>query len=648
MSTGPHRGRKRAAVAAALLVAAALAAFYLLRGREERAPAAPRAAAVAAAPAAPLRAPAAAPDEPPAGRPDARPLALVAARAVADPASPAGSIEGRVVSDASGDGVAGAELVLSLDGGATTTLTTDGQGGFRFRPARAGAVAIASVTADGYLPFAPEWGYSPIELVARPGVRVTDVVIYLAPATEWLGVVLAPDGSPVAGAEVRIVDTPAAEQELVAIADRFTTDRRGEFRFRAPEGALLEARARGYGPARAAVDEGARAAHKLVLRLAAGDPGDLGSARITGVVVDGADDPLAGVLVSAQPEVHGIELVAGGRALTGDDGRFAIERLDPRAYRLEARDQVHAAARAEVVLAPGQVADVRLQMTSGAVLAGTVRDTAGVAVPAFTVVVSEVGALGTARPAVTRTFVDADGAFAIDGLEAGDYTVQATAHGHAPSRRIDGSAVAPPARPGPVAITLPAGGTLTGLVRKAGAGPIEGARVITESGPVDGSTAVPFSASATTGADGRFTLRGLAPGRRSVHVSAARHHGVILGGLEVSEGATLGPVEVSLRPLAEGEEPTTDLVGIGAGLSATDDALQVTLVVPGGGAAAAGLAVGDRIESIDGRSVVALGFDDAIQAIRGPIGTTVRLAVRRASSPDAVVELVVPRLQIRV
>jgi len=646
----PDRARRRVpvpVVVAIALVGCAVAVFLILRARGGDG-ASPGARPAPVARRAPVRAAGAETAEPPAPRPDARPLALIAARAEPDPTAAAGAIEGRVVSESSGEPVVGAEVVLSLADGSSTTLSTGADGGFRFQPERPGPVVIAAITANGYLPFAPEWGYSPIELVARPGVSVRDLVIYLAPAIDWTGVVLAPDGTPVAGARIRIIDTPAAEQELVALPDQFTSDRRGEFHFRAPDGAALEARAPGHTPGRAVLDEAARATRKLVLRLGAGDTTALGSARLTGIVVDGAGAPLPGVLVAAAPDLPGDDIAAGARALTGTDGRFAMTGLDPSHYRVEARDQVHAPARAEVTLAPDQAADLRLVMTTGAVLTGTVRDTAGQPVPAFTVVVSESGALGSGRTAATRTFVDSAGSFAIDGLEAGDYRVQASAHGHAPSRPVDGSAVAPPERPTPVAIVLPAGGTLTGLVRAAGGGPIEGARITVEGGLGEGSTAVPFSASATSAADGRFVLRGLAPGRRSVAASAAGHHGAIIGGLEIADGATIGPIEIALRPLAEGEQPTVELVGIGAALSAIDDALQINQIVPGGGAQAAGLAVGDQIVSIDGRPVVALGFEDAIQAIRGPIGTTVRIGLRRAASPDAVVEVVVPRLQIRV
>jgi protocatechuate 3,4-dioxygenase beta subunit len=554
--------------------------------------------------------------------------------------------------------VAGAEVLLSLADGASSTLTTDTDGRFRFEPERPGLVAIAAITAPGYLPFAPEWGYSPIELMARPGVRVRDVVIYLSPALDYVGVVVAPDGKPVAGAEVRIIDLPAREQELVSIPDRFTTDGKGEFRFHAPDFALFEARASGHGTGRARLDQTALITHRLTLRLAAaGTAGELGSARLAGVVVDGENQPLAGVLVSAAPHSPGPppvrssrqeqDLVAAGRTITGADGRFAIEGLDPGAYEVVARDREHTPARDLLTLERGARAEVRLAMTRGALLTGRVRDTGGEPVPAFTVVVFESKSLGRGTVVSTRTFVDGGGAFTVEGLEARDYRLLATAHGHAPSRSVEATAVLPPEKPSAVEIRLPAGATLSGVVRETGGKPIENARVSVEGGLGEGSTPVPFFASAVTDQRGEFALRGLAPGRRSVAAIAGGHHGAVLTGIEVTEDARIGPVEVILAPLAEGEKPTVEMAGIGAALSAVDDALHVDDVLPGGGALAAGLAAGDEIVTIDGRTVVDIGFDAAIQAIRGPVGTTLRLGLRRPANPAALVELEVQRVKIR-
>ena len=644
--------KTKVAIAAALLLAAGGGAALVVhqRGGGES-DGGPRAAAPAKGPAAERMGAASEAPAASAPGPDNRPLALISARAELDPAARQGSVEGRVVNWSSGAAVPGAEVALALDDGSTTSISTDREGRFRYEPDRAGRVVIASITAAGYLPFAPEWGHSPIELVARPGVRVKDVVVYLSPAIDYTGVVVDAAGKPVAGAKVRIIDLPAGEQELIAIPDRFTSDRKGEFVFHAPDFALLEARAAGHGPGRARLDGAAQGSHRLIIKLApAGGPADaLGTARISGIVLDAAGDPLPGVVVRAEASGRKGEeqdLVAAARAMTGDDGRFALAGLDAGLYALEARDGVRAPAHADVEVSAGQTANARLQMAAGAVLRGTVKDARGEPVPAFTVVVFRNQGLAS-LPEAIRTVVDREGSFAVEGLTPRAYRVQATAHGHAPSKPVDGRAEVPPDKAPAVAIALPDGGTLTGVVKSQAGGPLENARVSVEGGVGEGPSPVPFAASALTDASGSFTLRGLSPGRRSVVVGAYEHHGTILGGLDVVEGGALGPIEVVLTPVAEGEQPTIELAGIGAVLAAQDDALVVQRALPGGGAEKAGLAAGDAILSIDGAPVGQLGMEGAIQAIRGPVGTSVRLDVRKAGTTDPVM-MVVERTKIRV
>ena len=85
------------------------------------------------------------------------------------------------------------------------------------------------MTAPSFLPFAPEWGHSPVQLEARPGVHVRGLVVHLVPATEIVGHVVDAERRPVAGAEVRLLGV-AGEATLVSIPDRFTSDAAGEFR----------------------------------------------------------------------------------------------------------------------------------------------------------------------------------------------------------------------------------------------------------------------------------------------------------------------------------------------------------------------------------------------------------------------------------
>jgi C-terminal processing protease CtpA/Prc len=126
--------------------------------------------------------------------------------------------------------------------------------------------------------------------------------------------------------------------------------------------------------------------------------------------------------------------------------------------------------------------------------------------------------------------------------------------------------------------------------------------------------------------------------------AAAGHHARVVGGLEAPAGGDAGPVEIALRPLAEGETPRVELAGVGVGIAVRGEALAVTGVYPRGGAAEAGLAPGDLIVRVEGVAVVDLGFQGAVDAIRGPEGTTVTLTIRRG---DETFDVRVPRRIVR-
>ena len=244
--------------------------LLVLRGRGgEQAPQAtgtPGAAGPAKPAAPPRNATETSPRQEPAHAAAALPTRLVPATRAEDSAEPHGAFEGRVVSATTGEGVAGAELTFAGPGGATSARTEAG-GRFRFVPYTAGSWQLAVVTARGYLPFGPEWGQSPIRFTAVPGQRISDIVLALTPEVELLGRVEGPDGQPVAGAQVRVLTGRGGESVLFPTADRYTSDERGEFRFHAPEGAIVEARHPAHASARAEVTPPAMLARRLVLKL---------------------------------------------------------------------------------------------------------------------------------------------------------------------------------------------------------------------------------------------------------------------------------------------------------------------------------------------------------------------------------------------
>src|SRR5207244_2894627 len=83
------------------------------------------------------------------------------------------------------------------------------------RPAP-GRHRVAAVAADGYLPFAPAWGHSPLTVDLVAGRRVRGVAIRLRPAIEYTVTVLAGE-APAAAAEVRVLAAATGELALLPL-----------------------------------------------------------------------------------------------------------------------------------------------------------------------------------------------------------------------------------------------------------------------------------------------------------------------------------------------------------------------------------------------------------------------------------------------
>lgn len=555
-------------------------------------------------------------------------------------AADAAGFRGRVINWSTGDGVADAELTFGRGGSdAVVTVRSGPDGGFTMR-ADEGVYTLAAAEAVGFLPFAPEWQHSPIRLAARPGARVSGVTIFLFPAVDYQGVVVTADGAPVAGAAVRLLGSPAGEQTLAAPASTWTSDAAGQFVFHAPDDAVLEARAGGR-VGRARLDGAVALTHVMTIRL----DGDVAADRtITGLIVDEAGAPIEGALVRGAPVAD----PAGGAAAVAADaavaravafatsdagGRFVLAELDRGHYDVAARTDDRAPAVARAV-ASG--ADIRLTLDRGAALIGAVRDASGAPVGAFTLLVYQ--ARGVSRELVTaRSIVDGDGGFH-EPVAPGTYELIASAPGLAPSAPTA-------AQPGVAAtITLSAGATVRGVVIDRDSKQPLGYARVTREARGGGASAQPANAGTVTRADGSFELLGVPPGPLALFVAAGNHHPRIEAGLVAVDGQTVGPLSIALTALRPGETPQLELVGIGVKLVGDGDALRVDAVIAGGGAADAGVVVGDRIVAVDGALVTETGLDGAIARVRGAPGTRVRIGLVRAG---ATVELAIERKPIR-
>jgi Carboxypeptidase regulatory-like domain len=560
------------------------------------------------------------------------------------------TFEGKVVSLTTGFGVGGAEVTFER-GGTAFVSRADDSGAFRFVAEGDGEWTLAAVTADGFHPFAPEWGHSPISLIARRGLRVTGLTFTLVPSLFYGGRVVSPDGKAVEGADVEVVGAGTGESALMAGPSRWTTDAEGRFTFSARDGDWLAASHPRFGRGEARLDYEAQVRGELVIALdrALGAP----RGAITGRVVDSGGQPVPGALVflsegrafSYQPEDSQRERVKPDQegpveraAQTRGDGTFRFEGLDGERYVVSARSKGLAPASKWA----SQGDSVTLTLEKGGRISGVVREGRGQAVPAFTVVVREATSALARETFASQAFVAPDGRFELTGIPDGQYALVAGAVGYAPSAEVP--ADVRKRGEAKVELRLSKGGAAVGKVtRREDHGPLAQARVAVEGNWGEGASAVPLVAEARTAADGTFKLSGLAAGTRSILVTAAGRHGRILSGLRIREGETLGSLEIDLAAL-DGGTPQLELVGIGAVLATVaamelrdpdgglvgkqEDALVIREVLAGGGAFEAGLAGGDQIDEIDGKRVVELGFGPSIEAIRGVEGTVVRLQVR--------------------
>jgi protocatechuate 3,4-dioxygenase beta subunit len=566
-----------------------------------------------------------------------------------DAASPRGALEGRVLSRATGLGIAGAELTFAQ--GTTAASTASGADGkFTFAPPQAGTWRLAAAAAQGYLPFAPEWGHSPIVVESVPGRRIRGVQVYLTEAIDYLGLVLSPAGAAVGGAKIQLLGASTGEHVLLPLQERFVADEKGLFHFHATDDSVLEARHPDFAPGRATVNFSARVSHRLTIKLGARKGGAPEAMSITGRVLDPKGSPVAGAVIVAQAEdtslASGEEEAPSGQATSDAAGNFRVEPLDPGPYTVVARQEGFAPAeRAHV---PAGIRDLVLALTESARLEGSVRDTDGRPIPAFTINLwRRKGPLGLELVHSGARF-DPAGRFEISGLPAGEVRVTATAPGFAESKVVELVLQAAPAPAANVDFTLSAGARLTGRVLERGTKrPLSGALVTVEGWPgaAAAGSASPNRLNAVTDAAGRFQIPGVRAGKASLLVSAQGHHARVVPTLSVPETGDADPVTVELTAVEAGEDPRVELAGVGVVLQAEGEGLVVRRTLPLGGGAAAGIAAGDTILAIDGKPAVQLGHEGAINAIRGPEGTDVSLKVRKADGQ--VVDVVARRKIVR-
>jgi hypothetical protein len=577
-----------------------------------------------------------------------RPIRPLAGRASRDEEQPAGILEGLVLSTRTREPVSGAELLFDHLG-TLHAVATSATGAFSFRPATEGEYLLTRIAADGFFPFAPEWGYSPIAFIARRGQAIGAVTLWLDEAIDYIGVVENGRGERVPGATIVGYPLRGVDASEHRGDPAFTSDANGEFKFRLPSGSVLEASHPEHGRDRRAVDLNVLTHGRMLFKLRADAKGG-GEGSLSGIVVDGQGNgvPQASVEArlshSASPGSPAIGSLVAATVATAE-GAFELTGLEAGTYELSATSEGYAKGTSSGVAAGAH--GVVLTLASEVRIAGRVTDAdSSRPVVAFVVLVSEPGL--SRHPVASTSIFDGDGRFEVGNLSASTpYVVNVFAHGYATSPDMSvttGSETDPPRE---LRIALERGAKLVGSVRAADARtPISGADVMLEGHLGEATSAASIVVSAETDPLGAFELLGAPPGLRSIRVSARGYHSRILGPFEVPDrnNAVVGPLLVELSRAAEGEEPGIELVGIGAALRPDAEWFVIEQVIAGGGAARAGLSPGDHVLAVDGVAVTVLGFEGAVQRIRGPEGTQVLLRVHRDGPPT---DVAVERVRIR-
>ncbi len=467
------------------------------------------------------------------------------------------------VRDQGETGVGGVEVVLTLPGGATRTVTTatDGTGGYVFRDLASGSYALTETQPFGYADGAETVGSTGGTLQA-PDTIAAITLDPAEPATGYLfgdirstavsGTVQSAPGAPVSGVTVTL--TPATGPVLTAV-----TDADGVFAFPVvPPGTytLTESQPTGYGAGTVTVPAGQPGTPSqpdtvtsLVLTpgtIATGyvftDPlGSLSGRAFEDTNADGvsqAGEPgLVGVTVTlfrGTTRVTSTTTGAGGSyTFTGlVAGDYTVVEDQPAGY-LDGQDAPASAStepdRLAVTLVAGTAVD---GLTFGEVRAGSVAGsvvlTDGTGLRGVTVALS--GTDDRNAPVRLTTTTAADGSYAFTGLRPGLYDVLETQPtGYAD---VSASAGTPAGTPGTNQVTgvrLVSGTDGTGYVFTERAGSLSGTvyqdankdgvrQPLTEpaytAGPVRLVVTSPTGATrtVTTAADGTYSVDGLVAG----------------------------------------------------------------------------------------------------------------------------------------
>jgi protocatechuate 3,4-dioxygenase beta subunit len=285
--------------------------------------------------------------------------------------------------------------------------------------------------------------------------------------------------------------------------------------------------------------------------------------KIVGQVVDETGKPVSGVDIEAWPVSDGgFKFSFGGDDHKSDEaGNFAIDSLRAGDYRVTAqrgwRDELRkpgttddAKQGEKVTVRVNQTASVKLVVESqSGTIKGTVVDTDGKPVPdAYVSAARESDAAGAQKTSVQQTrwnwderpnLTTTEGAFTVGKLSPGNYTVRAY-------RKGGGEAVAEHVAVGSTTkLQIKATGSIDGIVRRAGGGPVPDELEIEVSDIASGFSRTEHYFKT----DGKFVVRDVPQGHFKVHADVEGGQKEIT--VDLAEGEAKTGVVLELEPLVD-------------------------------------------------------------------------------------------------
>lgn len=513
------------------------------------------------------------------------------------PMESATGIHGRIL-NAAGDPVDGAAVRLvsvPFAGAAPRDTKSDASGQFSFARLTPGTVrVIADHDPDGTVSSAE---------IAIPDGGSVEITLVLSAATSVLGTVVDMDDHPVAGAKLSIEGAPWSARST-------TSDSAGAFRLTAVarEATALVAIAAGYRTARVPLPRRDDQTDRVVrVRLAPAPP-------VEGEVLDSEGQPAAASVVACEGPP------AEAHVASGKDGMFLLPSSTIGCSAVAQHEEY--APSSPVPVVDGK--RVVLRLRAGGAIDGILVDERARGVDSFSVGIESFSGAQPRSPASRgpRSFDDVRGSFHWDKLAPGSYVLTAATPGRPPTRSdvievVGGTTTK-------ARIVVPDGGSVTGHVYDEHRVALEGVDVRFDSV----SSVIESRANATTDRAGMYRIDGAPAGPFTLRVAQQGYRTRLLSGLRVDSHRALTQ-DVALTAIDGG--PGLELSGIGANLVQTQGGISFGAVFTGDPAERAGLRAGDHVLSVDGEETDRMSVVDALQRLRGEVGTPVSVSVQRPS-----------------